>query len=105
MNLRGGLVESEEIIELEKEDDDPVNACDDAVLGKGGWGILAPDGVLPVDMVIVFAVAGFRWSMKVVIDRCDQKEDVGEGSGDLVDEDGLTRVSVSAGEWVETVTT
>lgn len=106
MHLRRRLVEREEVVKLEEEDDNPVDARDDAVLCKGGREVLSPNGVLVVVMhitVVAMAVMGGR-SVESVVDGRDQEEDVGEGSGDLVDEDGLTGVGVSAGEWVETVT-
>lgn len=64
----------------------PVDACDDAVLGKGGWSILAPDSVLVVDVdtISVLVVVLGRCVEGVVSGR-DEKEDVGDCGGDLVD--------------------
>lgn len=86
VNLGGGLIEREEVVELENKNDDPVDACDDAVLGKSGWSVLAPDSVLVVDMdTISVLVVVFGGCVECVINGRDEKEDVGDCGGDLVD--------------------
>lgn len=43
----------------------------------------------------------FGRSVEGEVDGSDEEEKVGESSGDLVDEDGLAGMGVSAGEWID----
>lgn len=106
VELGGGLVEGEEVVHLEDEDDDPVYARDDAILGKCSWKVVAPDSPV-VDQVsasTMVVVMVFWRSVESVIDGGEEEDQVGEGGGDLVNENRLAGVCVSAGKWVETAT-
>lgn len=76
VKLGGGLEEREQIVELEKEDDNPVDACDDTVLSKGGCVVLTPDSLAVFDLgaaVLVVVMLGFGWSVESVPDGGEEE--------------------------------
>lgn len=90
-----GGVEGVGVDELQDEEDEPVDAGEDAVLGKGGRVVVLPDA----------AARGMAFGRGVegVVEGCDEEEEVGDGGGDFVEEDGLRGEFFAAGEGVEAV--
>jgi hypothetical protein len=92
-----GGVEGPCVDELEDEQDDPVEGGDDAVLGEGRGGVVAPDGVVPV------LVVAFVWGAEGVVDGGDDEDDVGDEGGDAEEDELLCGVVFAAGEGVDCI--
>ena len=88
-----GRVQRPSVDELQCEQDDPVDGGYDAVLGKGGGGVVAPDGV------VVMVVGG--WCAEGVVDCGDEEDDVGYEGGDAEEDELLGGVLFTAGEEVD----
>lgn len=90
-----GGVEGPRVAELQDEEGDPVDASDNLALGEGGEVVVLPEAAMGF-VALVGLVEG-------VVEGGEEQDEVGDGGGYFVEEDGLGGEFVAAGEGIEAV--